>query len=202
MRNALIATLKKIMMVAILASFSLALSPAYAAVVISDRLVLDGTTYVVPETGLPRSEEQTIWYVPNTSIFTSTSASPYVLTEPGNSNWLSDVVGVCNDNCVFTSTNINIVGDLVYISDSEANPVPSYWSNYLSNSSSAIYLTETNASIDISSLFTGSHTASFQSDVETPIPAALPLFATGLGGLGLFGWRRKRKARAGDKVAS
>jgi hypothetical protein len=30
----------------------------------------------------------------------------------------------------------------------------------------------------------------------TPVPAALPLFATGLGGLGLFGWRRKRKAQA------
>src|SRR5262249_26847541 len=26
----------------------------------------------------------------------------------------------------------------------------------------------------------------------TPLPAALPLFATGLGALGLFGWRRKR----------
>ena len=26
-----------------------------------------------------------------------------------------------------------------------------------------------------------------------PIPAALPLFATGLGAMGLFGWRRKRK---------
>jgi hypothetical protein len=29
----------------------------------------------------------------------------------------------------------------------------------------------------------------------TPIPATLPLFATGLGGLGLLGWRRKRKAQ-------
>jgi hypothetical protein len=29
-----------------------------------------------------------------------------------------------------------------------------------------------------------------------PLPAALPLFATGLGGLGLLGWRRKRKAGA------
>ena len=31
---------------------------------------------------------------------------------------------------------------------------------------------------------------------ETPIPAALPLFATGLGALGLLGWRRKKKAAA------
>ncbi len=30
----------------------------------------------------------------------------------------------------------------------------------------------------------------------TPLPAALPLFATGLGALGLLSWRRKRKAQA------
>ncbi len=30
----------------------------------------------------------------------------------------------------------------------------------------------------------------------TPLPAALPLFASGLGGLGFLGWRRKRKAAA------
>jgi len=29
----------------------------------------------------------------------------------------------------------------------------------------------------------------------TPLPAALPLFATGLGGLGLLGWRRRRRAQ-------
>jgi hypothetical protein len=29
----------------------------------------------------------------------------------------------------------------------------------------------------------------------TPLPAGLPLFATGLGALGLLGWFRKRKAR-------
>ena len=32
--------------------------------------------------------------------------------------------------------------------------------------------------------------------VVTPLPAALPLFATGLGALGLLGWRRKRKGAA------
>jgi len=30
----------------------------------------------------------------------------------------------------------------------------------------------------------------------TPLPAALPLFAGGLGGLGLLGWRRKRRVQA------
>lgn len=29
-----------------------------------------------------------------------------------------------------------------------------------------------------------------------PLPAALPLFASGLGALGLLGWRRKRKNAA------
>jgi hypothetical protein len=38
----------------------------------------------------------------------------------------------------------------------------------------------------------------------TPLPAALPLFATGLGLMGLLGWRRKKKAPAAleAKVAS
>ena len=35
--------------------------------------------------------------------------------------------------------------------------------------------------------------ASIGGELVTPLPAALPLFATGLGALGLFAWRRKRK---------
>jgi hypothetical protein len=31
---------------------------------------------------------------------------------------------------------------------------------------------------------------------ETPLPTTLPLFASGIGGLGLLVWRRKRKAAA------
>jgi hypothetical protein len=38
--------------------------------------------------------------------------------------------------------------------------------------------------------------ASFGPSTTTPLPAALPLFTTGLGALGLLGWRRKRKAQA------
>jgi hypothetical protein len=30
---------------------------------------------------------------------------------------------------------------------------------------------------------------------QTPLPAALPLFATGLGAMGLFGWLKKRKVK-------
>jgi hypothetical protein len=30
----------------------------------------------------------------------------------------------------------------------------------------------------------------------TPLPVTLPLFASGLGALGVFGWRRKKKAQA------
>ena len=38
--------------------------------------------------------------------------------------------------------------------------------------------------------------ANYEFGLLTPLPAALPLFATGLGALGLFGWRRKRKNAA------
>ena len=41
------------------------------------------------------------------------------------------------------------------------------------------------------------YTFQFRSDVDAvPLPGALPLFATGLAGLGLLGWRRKKKAAA------
>ena len=38
--------------------------------------------------------------------------------------------------------------------------------------------------------------ADFTPPADTPLPAALPLFTTGLGALGLIGWRRKKKSAA------
>ena len=48
-------------------------------------------------------------------------------------------------------------------------------------------------------LFTSLPTDSYSgtwTEVTTPLPATLPLFATGLGAIGLLGWRRKKKAAA------
>jgi hypothetical protein len=39
-------------------------------------------------------------------------------------------------------------------------------------------------------------TGNFEAVSLVPLPATLPLFATGLGALGLLGWRRKRRAQA------
>ena len=41
-----------------------------------------------------------------------------------------------------------------------------------------------------------SYTGTITDTNPTPLPAALPLFASGLGALGLLGWRRKRKNAA------
>jgi hypothetical protein len=52
-------------------------------------------------------------------------------------------------------------------------------------------------------VFSGDQATSLQpgtfspdSSSATPLPAALPLFASGLGVLGVLGWRRKKKAAA------
>jgi hypothetical protein len=44
--------------------------------------------------------------------------------------------------------------------------------------------------------FRGADSISFEAVISgTPLPGALPLFASGLGAFGLIGWRRKRKAQ-------
>ena len=61
--------------------------------------------------------------------------------------------------------------------DPDGNVVP----NLLFESSTGDFLGVTNG-------------ASLLAQTETPLPATLPLFATGLGALGVLGWRRKKKA--------
>jgi hypothetical protein len=65
----------------------------------------------------------------------------------------------------------------------------------------AIFASATLTSIDFNSFGQGGNGAPFVAAIDafttsaTPLPAALPLFAGGLGALGLLGWRRKRKTR-------
>jgi hypothetical protein len=49
---------------------------------------------------------------------------------------------------------------------------------------------------DLTDLLVESRSTTFTAVSEVPLPAALPLLATGLGVLGLLGWRRKQKAQA------
>ena len=51
-------------------------------------------------------------------------------------------------------------------------------------------VTQSCGSVDLQVEVTGSISA--EDMTETPLPATLPLFATGLAALGLFGWRRNR----------
>jgi hypothetical protein len=75
--------------------------------------------------------------------------------------------------------------------------------NYLSSSANTLAFfgissTTSFSSITINDPTNGLILDNFTFTIEpaasaTPLPAALPLFATGLGALGLLGWRRKRK---------
>ncbi|HKA77515.1 MAG TPA: hypothetical protein VKD19_10450 [Pseudolabrys sp.] len=107
-----------------------------------------------------------------------------LLTEPGSTT-ISDIVFVNG-------------GVVTLISDSpEGTPLTA-----LATITILGTLEETGGVQDLTGFFTPAGLTlpagfiTVQSDVEatTPLPAALPLFATGLGALGLLGWRRKRKA--------
>ncbi len=105
-----------------------------------------------------------------------------VINSPVEGNTATDGGGIYNNSGTLTPVNVIFEGNTAADGGGIYN-------------SGVVYLTD--------STFLDNF-ASFGADIfnnggtitETPIPAALPLFATGLGGLGLFGWRRKRKNAA------
>ncbi len=56
-----------------------------------------------------------------------------------------------------------------------------------------VWLFSGDTTFTVNSLKGFSNISAFSDTTATPLPAALPLFASGIGALGLLGWRRKRK---------
>jgi hypothetical protein len=94
-----------------------------------------------------------------------------------------------------TPSDVVVLGraGLVFASDDESGGFPP-GTPPITNI--VLTLVEDGSFQDISSAFgLAAGRLEIQSDVEVvPLPATLPLFATGLAGLGLLGWRRKKKA--------
>ena len=136
---------------------------------------------------------------------TSTEAGALTLLAPGTYiNTLSPSVNLGpSDNLLFPSSNPLLTGNglvfqgtappldpnSVYLSIWANGPGNySYFNNYDSFPNSNDYYNTGSNTFELSFAST--------SLAATPLPAALPLFASGLGALGLLGWRRKRKAQA------
>jgi hypothetical protein len=56
-----------------------------------------------------------------------------------------------------------------------------------------VWLFSGDTTFTVNSLNGFSNISAFSDATATPLPGALPLFAGGLGAIGLFGWRRKKK---------
>ena len=122
---------------------------------------------------------------------------------PGNGIVIIKNYNIYDPNGTFSDTlSITITG-LTPIAGVSIKPV-NVDINFLSDTADELVLfsalaggtsmTETGLYQPVSSL--SDLSIQFRSDVsDTPLPAALPLFASGLGALGLLGWSRKRKAQ-------
>ena len=142
---------------------------------------------------------------PATLLFRRQMINMGTMTMEGGGNGVSDVLTL--ESFASTGPVATIVGfRATFQSDTETgiSPPPG---NFPANVTNLVengmlqLLTPSGFSTTLPGLGFVSLAVSAQSDAEegvagVPLPAALPLFATGLGALGLLGWRRKRKASA------
>jgi hypothetical protein len=126
-----------------------------------------------------------------------------VLTTPGTTYTLSFLAGNYPFNTLQPTIVVNIGGNPYSFTLPSTTSASGVWD------SETITFIATTASTLIS--FTGVYSVGAEGSTNylgldnvslsdppspVPLPAALPLFATGLVGLGLLGWRRKKKAAA------
>ena len=107
----------------------------------------------------------------NSASFVFNSSEPFTIQSGGPSNEFSGISITQSGNSVLGSEGngtIQFIG--TYSSISWTNPVNEFYYGFTVGAPGAVG--------------------------AVPLPAALPLFATGLGALGLLGWRRKKKARS------
>jgi hypothetical protein len=121
---------------------------------------------------------------------------------------------ICGSNCLVSLNSFTVTGGVLTAEDFDASsngfnstpPFQGLWNLALG----AFGPDEMSLSNGTTPFDCGQPCADFQDNIisqsgatftpltggATPLPAALPLFATGLGALGLLGWRRKRKGAA------
>jgi hypothetical protein len=170
---------------------------------------------------LPASSRADTIYTYTGNGFTS-AISPYTLTD-SVSGWidLSAPLGNSVGPLTITPVAFSFSDGVQTITNNDVISPPSFFDGIITNSSGDIVawdiLVQSGAGgiIEIQDVGIGTQrdlagvlgVGGFNVDASvakpgswvvatTPIPAALPLFATGLGALGLLGWRRKRKAAA------
>jgi hypothetical protein len=136
------------------------------------------------------------WFGSVTLTFDPTVASPAAPPDAFSSNlppsygsfvFITSATGVLIGNsCSGFSCSVNAGTDRAFF----AFTVDSSGLNPVFSSADLSSVTDT------TKLFTATSGTVTVAAAATPLPAALPLFATGLGALGLLGWRRKKKAVA------
>jgi hypothetical protein len=102
-----------------------------------------------------------------------------------------------------SGSNVGIYGVGYSTPNSPAILVPTGYVSGTSLTSSAVFDTTTLVALGVTlGTYTwtwdgGANSFTIEAGIApTPLPAALPLFVTGLGAMGLFGWHRKRKTLA------
>ena len=111
----------------------------------------------------------------------------------GNGNGNGDGGGIYNNGGILTLVNSILEGNTAVYGGGNGNG---------NGDGGGIY--NNGGMVNLANSTFLNNSASFGNDIYnnggtvavTPLPAALPLFATGLGALGLLGWRRKRKNAA------